>query len=281
MDLFKLYEPMGGDHFNIFAAGLKTADRVITVSRGYAWELTTSEGGWGLHEIINENNWKFRGIVNGIDTVDWNPELDLHLQSDGYRNYSIETLRKPGNHSARRRCRRSSASLSARTSPHRIHRPAGSPEGRRPHCGCDALDRRAGLAAGDAGHRAGRPGGDAAQVRQGAPQQGEGVGGVLGEDGAQDHRRGGRPAHAIAVRALRAEPAVRHEVRHGPGGARRRRASRHGDPVRSLQGERVRVDVRPGGGQQADQCAGELPSTPTGTRRRIGRACRREGWRRT
>ncbi|CAD5165248.1 unnamed protein product [Musa acuminata subsp. malaccensis] len=92
MDLFKLYEPMGGDHFNIFAAGLKTADRVITVSRGYAWELTTSEGGWGLHEIINENNWKFRGIVNGIDTVDWNPELDLHLQSDGYRNYSIETL---------------------------------------------------------------------------------------------------------------------------------------------------------------------------------------------
>ncbi|CAL9133721.1 unnamed protein product [Musa textilis] len=92
MDLFKLYEPMGGDHFNIFAAGLKTADRVITVSHGYAWELTTSEGGWGHHEIINENNWKFRGIVNGIDTEDWNPELDLHLQSDGYTNYSIETL---------------------------------------------------------------------------------------------------------------------------------------------------------------------------------------------
>ncbi|KAJ8491278.1 hypothetical protein OPV22_012999 [Ensete ventricosum] len=92
MDLFKLYEPMGGDHFNIFAAGLKTADRVITVSHGYAWELTTSEGGWGLHEIINENNWKIQGIVNGIDTEDWNPELDLHLQSDGYTNYSIETL---------------------------------------------------------------------------------------------------------------------------------------------------------------------------------------------
>ncbi|RZS08140.1 hypothetical protein BHM03_00039079, partial [Ensete ventricosum] len=59
---------------------------------GYAWELTTSEGGWGLHEIINENNWKIQGIVNGIDTEDWNPEPDLHLQSDGYTNYSIETL---------------------------------------------------------------------------------------------------------------------------------------------------------------------------------------------
>ncbi|KAG4378054.1 hypothetical protein GLYMA_18G260101v4 [Glycine max] len=55
-DLFKFH--IGGDHFNIFAAGLKTADRVVTVSHGYAWELKTSEGGWGLHGIINENDWK-------------------------------------------------------------------------------------------------------------------------------------------------------------------------------------------------------------------------------
>ncbi|XP_011098635.1 granule-bound starch synthase 2, chloroplastic/amyloplastic isoform X3 [Sesamum indicum] len=92
LDLFKLYDPVGGDHFNIFAAGLKTADRVVTVSHGYAWELKTSEGGWGLHEIINENDWKLRGIVNGIDTEDWSPELDVHLQSDGYVNYSLDTL---------------------------------------------------------------------------------------------------------------------------------------------------------------------------------------------
>ncbi|KAK6129255.1 hypothetical protein DH2020_036964 [Rehmannia glutinosa] len=95
LDLFKLYDPMGGDHFNIFAAGLKTADRVVTVSHGYAWELKTSEGGWGLHGIINENDWKLRGIVNGIDTKEWSPEVDVHLQSDGYVNYSLETL-KPG-----------------------------------------------------------------------------------------------------------------------------------------------------------------------------------------
>lgn len=92
MDLFKLYDPMGGEHFNIFAAGLKAADRVVTVSHGYAWELKTSEGGWGLHGIINENDWKFQGIVNGVDTKDWNPELDVHLKSDGYTNYSLETL---------------------------------------------------------------------------------------------------------------------------------------------------------------------------------------------
>ncbi|KAK4367545.1 hypothetical protein RND71_011337 [Anisodus tanguticus] len=92
MDLFRLYDPVGGEHFNIFAAGLKTADRVVTVSHGYSWELKTSEGGWGLHEIINENDWKIRGIVNGIDTQEWNPELDVHLQSDGYMNYSLDTL---------------------------------------------------------------------------------------------------------------------------------------------------------------------------------------------
>ncbi|XP_065856184.1 granule-bound starch synthase 2, chloroplastic/amyloplastic [Euphorbia lathyris] len=92
VDLFKLYDPLGGDHLNIFAAGLKAADRVVTVSHGYAWELKTIEGGWGLHNIINENDWKLKGIVNGVDTKEWHPQVDVHLTSDGYTNYSLETL---------------------------------------------------------------------------------------------------------------------------------------------------------------------------------------------
>ncbi|XP_022983709.1 granule-bound starch synthase 2, chloroplastic/amyloplastic isoform X1 [Cucurbita maxima] len=92
MDLFKMYDPVGGEHFNIFAAGLKAADRVVTVSHGYAWELKTIEGGWGLHGIINEIDWKMTGIVNGIDSKEWSPQYDIHLTSDGYTNYSIETL---------------------------------------------------------------------------------------------------------------------------------------------------------------------------------------------
>ncbi|TVU30615.1 hypothetical protein EJB05_22245 [Eragrostis curvula] len=92
MDMFKFYDPFGGDHLNIFAAGIKAADRLLTVSHGYAWELKTAEGGWGLHSIINESDWKFQGIVNGIDTSDWNPSDDVHLQSDGYTNYSLETV---------------------------------------------------------------------------------------------------------------------------------------------------------------------------------------------
>ena len=100
LDLYKLYDPVGGEHFNIFAGGLKAADRVVTVSHGYSWELKTSEGGWGLHNIINENDWKFSGIVNGIDTKEWSPQHDVHLTSDGYTNYSLETI-----HTGKPRCK--------------------------------------------------------------------------------------------------------------------------------------------------------------------------------
>lgn len=34
---------------------------------GYAWECQTPEGGWGLDAVVRDNNWKLRGIVNGID----------------------------------------------------------------------------------------------------------------------------------------------------------------------------------------------------------------------
>uniref|UniRef100_A0A0D9WNK9 Starch synthase, chloroplastic/amyloplastic n=1 Tax=Leersia perrieri TaxID=77586 RepID=A0A0D9WNK9_9ORYZ len=92
LEHFKLYDPVGGEHANIFGAGLKMADRVVTVSPGYLWELKTTEGGWGLHDIIRQNDWKMNGIVNGIDYREWNPEVDVHLQSDGYTNYNLDSL---------------------------------------------------------------------------------------------------------------------------------------------------------------------------------------------
>nr|XP_024360271.1 granule-bound starch synthase 2, chloroplastic/amyloplastic-like isoform X2 [Physcomitrium patens]PNR30461.1 hypothetical protein PHYPA_026777 [Physcomitrium patens] len=89
---FRLYDPQGGEHNNIFMAGLITAHRIVTVSHGYAWEVQTPEGGWGLDGVIRDHNWKLRGVVNGIDDKEWNPDLDVHLKSDGYTNYDIETL---------------------------------------------------------------------------------------------------------------------------------------------------------------------------------------------
>ncbi|GJU07382.1 granule-bound starch synthase 2, chloroplastic/amyloplastic [Tanacetum coccineum] len=58
--------------------GLKTAHGIVIVlSHGDALELKTHEGGQGLHGIISENDSKLKGIVNGIDKKEWNPEVDL------------------------------------------------------------------------------------------------------------------------------------------------------------------------------------------------------------
>ncbi|GLC38947.1 Sucrose synthase [Pleodorina starrii] len=89
---FRLYDPIGGEHMNVMKAGLECAHRLVAVSHGYAWECQTPEGGWGLHEVLKVNNWKLRGIVNGIDDQEWNPALDEFLKSDGYRNYGLDDL---------------------------------------------------------------------------------------------------------------------------------------------------------------------------------------------
>lgn len=43
-----------------------TADRIITVSQGYAWEITTVEGGWGLDTLLRSRQFVLSGIVNGV-----------------------------------------------------------------------------------------------------------------------------------------------------------------------------------------------------------------------
>ena len=35
-------------------AGLRLATKVIAVSQGYAWEITTDMGGWGLAPLLRE-----------------------------------------------------------------------------------------------------------------------------------------------------------------------------------------------------------------------------------
>lgn len=91
-EMFRLYDPVGGEHMNIMKVGLQTAHRLVAVSHGYAWECLTPEGGWGLHTILNESKWKLKGIVNGIDQREWNPVNDKFLQDDGYVNYDLKTF---------------------------------------------------------------------------------------------------------------------------------------------------------------------------------------------
>ncbi len=60
-------------------AGLKFADRVSTVSPGYAREIATPEFGCGLDGVIRGRAAEVTGILNGIDPVVWNPATDAAL----------------------------------------------------------------------------------------------------------------------------------------------------------------------------------------------------------
>ena len=75
---------------NVMKAGIQYATKVIAVSPGYAWEMTTDEGGWGLAPIVRNDPQKVSGIVNGIDFHEWSPEHDPYLRSDGYQNYGLD-----------------------------------------------------------------------------------------------------------------------------------------------------------------------------------------------
>ena len=88
-DKFYLDDPFGGECMNIMQAGLRLATKVIAVSEGYAWEISTDMGGWGLAPCVREfGEGKLSGIVNGIDYDEWSPDADEHLMSDGYTTYT-------------------------------------------------------------------------------------------------------------------------------------------------------------------------------------------------
>ena len=60
-------------------AGLEAASMITTVSPTYAREIRTPEFGMGLEGLIVSRGDRVRGIVNGIDTAQWNPATDLQL----------------------------------------------------------------------------------------------------------------------------------------------------------------------------------------------------------
>ena len=68
--------------------GISTADRIVTVSPGYAWEIQTPEGGWGMEAMLSSRAYALNGVLNGIDTQDWNPSTDKHI----VKNYSISNF---------------------------------------------------------------------------------------------------------------------------------------------------------------------------------------------
>ncbi len=68
--------------------GIWAADRIVTVSPGYAAEMLTPEFGAGLDAYLQTRKNELRGILNGIDLENWNPETDRHIVA----NYSLASL---------------------------------------------------------------------------------------------------------------------------------------------------------------------------------------------
>lgn len=75
----RYWAPDALEHFgevNPMKGGIVFGDQVTTVSPNYAREVQTPEHGAGLDGVLREYAAKFRGILNGIDTDEWDSSTD-------------------------------------------------------------------------------------------------------------------------------------------------------------------------------------------------------------
>ena len=64
---------------NLVKGAIETSDCVTTVSESYAKELEDAAFAHGLQDMIKKNNWKTRGILNGIDAEGYDPATDIAI----------------------------------------------------------------------------------------------------------------------------------------------------------------------------------------------------------
>jgi len=74
---------------NYLKGGLVYADAITTVSKTYANEIMTLEGGEGLHGLLSARCNDVYGIVNGLDYDVFNPETDPDIQ----QNFKVTTVK--------------------------------------------------------------------------------------------------------------------------------------------------------------------------------------------
>jgi starch synthase len=71
------FESFGG--VNFLKGGIAYADKITTVSPTYAKEIQGEIGGGGLHQLLSYRKYDLIGILNGIDTDEWNPSKDGYI----------------------------------------------------------------------------------------------------------------------------------------------------------------------------------------------------------
>ncbi len=83
---WKMLEYYG--NLSFLKAGLVGADALTTVSTTYSKEIQTADFGCGMEGVLRERAEDLYGIVNGIDTQEWDPATDPLLAA----NYSADDL---------------------------------------------------------------------------------------------------------------------------------------------------------------------------------------------
>ncbi len=79
---WECYQPEGVEFYgnlSFLKAGLYYADHITTVSPSYAKEIQTEALGFGMQGLLAHRNKHLSGILNGIDTTEWNPAADAYL----------------------------------------------------------------------------------------------------------------------------------------------------------------------------------------------------------
>lgn len=74
---------------NFMKGAIECANKVTTVSPSYANEILDPWYSHGLDTILRERQWKLQGILNGIDTDNYNPETDENI----VKNYNVKTVK--------------------------------------------------------------------------------------------------------------------------------------------------------------------------------------------
>ena len=87
-EIFRMDRVEQFDNFNFLKGGLVYSDILTTVSRKYAEEIQTPEFGEHLEGVLRARAADLRGILNGVDYVQWNPATDGHLAA----HYTPENL---------------------------------------------------------------------------------------------------------------------------------------------------------------------------------------------
>ncbi len=75
---------------NYLKGGIVYADAITTVSNTYAEEIKTPFYGEGLDGLMRARSNSLRGIVNGIDYEEYNPETDPNI----FKRYNAKNFRK-------------------------------------------------------------------------------------------------------------------------------------------------------------------------------------------